>query len=51
MEFIQGDATKLPFEDCVFDAVTSNYCIHNIMGINRQDVLLEILRSVDVFAK
>ncbi len=60
IEFMQGDATKLPFEDCVFDAVTSNYCIHNIMGVNRQDVLLEALRVLkkggtfaihDIFSK
>ena len=60
VEFIQGDATKLPFEDCVFDAVTSNYCIHNIMSVNRQDVLLEVLRVLkkggtfaihDIFSK
>ncbi len=60
IEFMQGDATKLPFEDNTFDAITSNYCIHNIIGINRQDVLLEALRVLkksgtfaihDIFSK
>ena len=59
-QFMQGNAIKLPFEAHSFDAVTSNYCIHNIMGVNRQDVLLEALRVLkkggafaihDIFSK
>ncbi|NLL91408.1 MAG: class I SAM-dependent methyltransferase [Ruminococcaceae bacterium] len=43
-EFISGDAVKLDFPDEVFDAVTSNYVYHNIIGINRDDLLMETLR-------
>ncbi len=43
-KFVQGDACKLPFPDESFDAVTSNYCYHNIPCKNRQDILLETLR-------
>lgn len=42
--FVQGDACKLEFADETFDAVTSNYCYHNIPGKNRQDLILETLR-------
>ena len=35
--FQQGDATRLPFEDETFDAVTSNYVYHNIPSKNWQD--------------
>lgn len=60
IEFLQGDATKLPFEDELFDVVTSNYCIHNIASKNRQEILLEALRVLkkggtfaihDIFSK
>lgn len=44
VEFVPGDATKLPFADETFDAVTSNYVYHNITGRNKQDLLLETLR-------
>ncbi len=42
--FQKGDATKLPFADETFDAVTSNYVYHNISGYDKQQVLLETLR-------
>ncbi len=44
--FMQGDACKLPFEDEVFDAVTSNYVYHNIPSNDRQAILLETLRTL-----
>ena len=43
-EFISGDAVKLNFPDEIFDAVTSNYVYHNIIGVNRYNLLLETLR-------
>ena len=43
-EFRRGDALKLDFADESFDAVTSNYVYHNIMGRNKQQLLLETLR-------
>ena len=42
--FQKGDATKLPFPDETFDAVTSNYVYHNISGVDKQQLLLETLR-------
>ena len=42
--FREGNAVKLPFADESFDAVTSNYVYHNIMGKNKQELLLETLR-------
>ena len=42
-EFVNGDATRLPFEDEFFDSVTSNYVYHNIPG-DKQKWLLETLR-------
>ena len=42
--FVQGDACKLDFPDEHFDAVTSNYCYHNIPSSNRQAIILETLR-------
>ncbi len=45
-EFMQGDAVKLPFEDETFDAVTSNYVYHNIPSRDRQQILLETLRTL-----
>ncbi len=42
--FVQGDACKLPFPDGSFDALTSNYCYHNIPVKDRQAILLESLR-------
>jgi ubiquinone/menaquinone biosynthesis C-methylase UbiE len=44
--FERGDATKLPFADETFDAVTSNYVYHNIPMANRQNLLLETLRTL-----
>lgn len=44
--FMQGDAVKLPFEDETFDAVTSNYVYHNIPSKDRQEILLETLRTL-----
>ena len=43
-EFQKADATKLPFADETFDAVTSNYVYHNITGADKQKLLLESLR-------
>ena len=42
--FVKGDAVRLEFPDECFDAVTSNYVYHNIMGVDRQGLLLETLR-------
>ena len=42
--FVQGDALKLDFPDETFDAITSNYCYHNIPSSNRQNIILESLR-------
>ena len=44
--FQRGDATKLPFPDETFDAVTSNYVYHNISGVDKQQLLLETLRTL-----
>lgn len=44
MTFQQGNALKLDFPDETFDAVTSNYVYHNIVGTNKQDCLRETLR-------
>ena len=43
-EFRVGNAKKLPFADGTFDAVTSNYVYHNVMGADKQKLLLETLR-------
>ena len=43
-EFQKADATKLPFADETFDAVTSNYVYHNISGYDKQKLLLETFR-------
>ena len=43
-DFVQGDACKLNFPDETFDAVTSNYCYHNIPSTDRQAIILESLR-------
>ena len=42
--FKVGNAAKLPFEDESFDVVTSNYVYHNIVGQNKQKLLLETFR-------
>jgi ubiquinone/menaquinone biosynthesis C-methylase UbiE len=44
VRFEKGDAVKLDFADETFDAVTSNYVYHNIMGASKQELLLETLR-------
>lgn len=44
VEFLPGDARKLPFADGTFDCVTSNYVYHNIPLRNKQALLLETLR-------
>lgn len=44
VEFMRGDALKLDFPDEHFDAVTSNYVYHNIIGANKQELLWETLR-------
>ncbi|MGP1361326.1 MAG: class I SAM-dependent methyltransferase [Candidatus Fimenecus sp.] len=43
-EFKNGNAIKLDFPDESFDAITSNYVYHNIMGKDKQELLLESLR-------
>ena len=45
-EFQKADATKLPFADKTFDAVTSNYAYHNISAVDKQELLLETLRTL-----
>ena len=42
--FKHGDANKLDFPDESFDAVVSNYVYHNVMGADKQALLLETLR-------
>ena len=42
--FVRGDACKLDYPDEYFDAVTSNYCYHNIPSKNRQEIILETMR-------
>lgn len=44
MASVQGVALKLDFPDRTFDAVTSNYVYHNIVGANKQECLRETLR-------
>ena len=44
VSFRQGNAVHLDFPDETFDAVTSNYVYHNIVGKNKQELLLETLR-------
>lgn len=43
-EFLRGDALRLNFPVGSFDAVVSNYVYHNILGRDRQTILLETLR-------
>ena len=42
--FQHGDANRLDFPDESFDAVVSNYVYHNIIGADKQKLLLETLR-------
>ena len=46
IRFQKGDATHLDFRDETFEAVISNYVYHNIPSKNRQDLLLETLRTL-----
>ena len=55
-----SNALKLDFPDESFDAVVSNYVYHNILGRDRQEILLETLRVLkkggtfalhDIFSK
>ncbi len=43
IRFEQGNAVKLNYPDESFDAVTSNYVYHNIVGVDKQTLLLETL--------
>lgn len=60
VSFIQGDALALPFEDESFDGIVSNYVYHNTPFKDRQQILLETLRTLkkggrfaihDIFSK
>lgn len=42
--FEKGNAVHLPFPDGCFEAVTSNYVYHNIIGQDKQALVLETLR-------
>ena len=44
VSFQKGDARKLDFPNETFDAVTSNYVYHNIVGADKQALLRETLR-------
>lgn len=44
VRFQKGDVVKPDFPDESFDLVTSNYVYHNIMGMDKQTLLLETLR-------
>ena len=46
ISFQKGDACELGFADETFDAVTSNYVYHNIVGKNKQGLLRETLRAL-----
>ena len=46
VSFQYGNAKKLPFADESFDAVTSNYVYHNVMGVDRRALLRETLRTL-----
>ena len=44
VRFEQGNAVKIDYPDGSFDVVTSNYVYHNIVGLNKQNLLMETLR-------
>jgi len=44
VRFTEGNAIRLPFADESFDAVTSNYVYHNIVGRDKTELLSESLR-------
>jgi ubiquinone/menaquinone biosynthesis C-methylase UbiE len=46
VEFKQGSASSLDFEDEVFDGLVCNYVYSNISGFNKQELILESLRTV-----
>jgi SAM-dependent methyltransferase len=47
IEFVNGTASKLPFEDERFDAVVSNFTFHEVRDAkNKRDVVKEALRVV-----
>jgi len=46
VEFKEGSATSLDFEDEVFDGLVCNYVYSNISGFNKQELILESLRTV-----
>ena len=45
-KFYTGQCIELDFYDEYFDAVFSNYVYRNILGINRQELLLETLLTL-----
>ena len=49
LEWVQGDALNLPFEDNTFDCATMGYGLRNVADINR--CLQEIHRVLKPFAK
>ncbi len=46
VSFRHGDANVLGFPEETFDAVTSNYVYHNVVGADRQQLLRETLRTL-----
>ena len=46
VSFVQGDACHLDFPDEHFDAITSNFCYHNIPSGDRKQLILESLRTL-----
>ena len=46
VSFTEGDACHLPFGDESFDAICSNYVYHNVMGADKEDLLMESFRCL-----
>lgn len=44
--FLYGDVKKLDFPDGYFDAVVSNYCYSNVFVSDRQQLIIESLRTL-----
>ncbi|CAK7332635.1 unnamed protein product [Dovyalis caffra] len=42
IEWVEGDATDLPFPDCYFDAITMGYGLRNV--VDRQKAMQEMIR-------